>query len=231
MASLQKELLNRKNKEKAKFLSGFFKTGKGEYGEGDVFLGINVPLQRQLAKSHKDLNQSGIQKLLESKFHEFRLTGLLILVEKYKNGGEKEKVKVTDFYLKNIRFINNWDLVDLSAPNILGSYFLNKDREILIKLAKSDNLWARRISIVATFAFIRNGEYADTLRISAILLSDKHDLIHKAVGWMLREVGKKDQKVLLSFLDEHVRVMPRTALRYAIERLSEKQKKRYMKKA
>jgi len=211
------------NKEKAVILQRFFKTGKGQYGEGDIFLGITVPKQRELAKKYKDLNLNELQTLLDSKIHEHRLTALIILTSQYKNNPET----TYNFYLKNTKNINNWDLVDLSAPNIVGNYLLNKDKSILYTLANSNHLWEKRISIISTFYFIKNNKFDDTLKISEILLKDKHDLIHKAVGWMLREVGKKDKNILVKFLNKHT--LPRTALRYAIEKFPEKERKKYLK--
>ncbi|MDD4074101.1 MAG: DNA alkylation repair protein [Candidatus Pacebacteria bacterium] len=219
-----KELQSKRDKKRAVILSRFFKTGKGEYGEGDIFLGIVVPVQRIIAKKYVDIPFRDIQRLLNSKIHEYRLTGLLILVEK------KDKEKVFDFYLKNTKNINNWDLVDLSAPKIIGDYLNNKKREILYSLAVSDNLWERRISIVSTFSFIKNNDFKETIKIAEILLNDKHDLIQKAVGWMLREVGKRDKDIEKDFLDKYYRNMPRTMLRYSIEKFSPKEKEFYMKK-
>ncbi len=219
--------------KQAQILQRFFKTGPGEYGEGDIFLGIKVPQQRQVVKKcYKDLPLSEIPKILRTKVHEYRLAALLILVAKFnvKDIGAAEKKKIYDLYLKNMAFINNWDLVDLSAPNIVGVYLLDKPREILYKLAKSKDLWERRIAILATFTFIRDNDFKDTLRIAKTLLHDEHDLIHKAVGWMLREVGKRDQDAEEKFLRAHYQVMPRTMLRYAIERFEEKKRKYYMKK-
>lgn len=225
-----RELNKLKNPAKAKILAGFFKSGKGEYGEGDEFLGITVPLQRKVAKKFLDLKFSEIQKLLNSKIHEHRLVALLILVEKYKKGDSTEKGNVVKMYLKNTKKINNWDLVDLSAHYILGDYLLDKDRKILHKLARSKNLWEKRIAIISTFAFIRAREFEDTLKISEILLKDNHDLIHKAVGWMLREVGKRNQKVEEKFLLSYYSDMSRTTLRYAIERFPEQKRQFYLKK-
>lgn len=224
------ELKKLKNPTKAKILAGFFKTGKGEYGEGDEFLGITVPLQRIVAKKFIDLKFLEIEKLLNSKIHEHRLVSLLILVEKYRKGDEKEKSKVVNIYLKKTRKINNWDLVDLSAYYILGDYLLDKDRKILYKLAQSKNIWEKRIAIISTFAFIRAFEFQDTLKISKILLKDNHDLIHKAVGWMLREVGKRDQTVEENFLMSYYSDMSRTTLRYAIEKFPERKRQFYLRK-
>lgn len=227
---IEKNLQRLANPEQAKILQRFFKTGKGQYGEGDIFLGIKVPEQRKVAKKYLDLSLKEIQEMLSSKIHEHRLTSLFILIEKYKKSNDNEKKKIFDFYLKKTKNINNWDLVDLSAPNIAGDYLSDKSRGILYKLAKSKNLWERRIAIVSTYAFIRNNQFEDTLKISEILLNDKHDLIHKAVGWMLREVGKRNQAIEEEFLKKHYQTMPRTMLRYSIERFSEGKRKFYMKK-
>jgi len=215
--------------EKAKILSGFFKTGKGEYGEGDIFLGIPVPEQRKIAKKYSDLPLKDIRKLLSSEIHEYRLVALFILIRQYGKGNKAEKKEISDFYLANIRHINNWDLVDLSAPNIMGDYLLDKDRAILYKLATSDNLWEKRIAIMATFTFVRNNQFEDTFRVAEIFLYDKHDLIHKAVGWMLREIGKRNQAKEEEFLEKYCSEMPRTMLRYAVERFDEQKKRLYVK--
>lgn len=223
--ALQKELSKLKSPKRAVISARFFKTGKGEYGEGDIFLGLSVPQQRQIAKKYPNLTFPELQVLLSSKIHEYRLTALLILIIKYRRRDEIEKRKIFEFYLDNTRNINNWDLVDLSAPNIVGDYLLEKDRSILYRLAKSQNLWEKRIAMLSTYAFIRKGQFDDALKISEILLNDKHDLIHKAVGWMLREIGKKDQKVEEQFLQKHYQNMPRTMLRYAIEKFDEEKRK------
>ena len=228
--SLKKDLLALKNPGKAKILSRFFKTGKGEYGEGDIFLGLTVPQQRQVAKKYTHLTIKELQKLLSSKIHEYRMVALFILMEKYKKAEGKEKEEIFHFYLSNTKNINNWDLVDLSAPNIVGDFLLDSDKKILYQLAKSKNLWERRIAILATYAFIKNGQFEDTLKISEILLKDTHDLIHKAVGWMLREVGKKDQEVEEKFLEKCCQQIPRTMLRYAVEKFSEEKRKFYLNK-
>ncbi len=230
LAQLKKELRNLADYEYAEVLQRFFKTGKGEYGEGDVFLGIKVPVQRKIAGEFKDLNIQKIQRLLNSKIHEERSVALFILISQYARGEAKIKKQVYNFYLNNTKNINNWDLVDSSAPNIVGDYLLGKPRNILYKLAGSKNLWERRIAVVASYAFIKNNDFKDTIKIAEILLKDEHDLIHKAVGWMLREVGKKDEKALEKFLDKHYKIMPRTMLRYAIERLSDKKRKFYLRK-
>ena len=230
MRFVKKDLMKVANKEKAKILQRFFKTGKGQYGEGDVFLGISVPDQRAIAKKHWErLGINGIEKFLRSNIHEKRLVALLILIEKYNKSYDGAKEALFKFYLKNTKYVNNWDLVDLSAPNIVGNYLLKrKDRKILYKLAKSKNLWEKRISIISTFAFIKDEKFNDTLRISKILLKDKHDLIHKAVGWMLREVGKRDRKLLERFLKDNYSKLPRTTLRYAIERFPEGLRKKFL---
>ncbi len=230
LQKIQEDMKNLASPEKAKLLQRFFKTGKGEYGEGDIFLGVMVPQQRKIAKKYKDLALSEIQELLNSKIHEYRLTALFILVDKYKKADEKTKKKVFDFYLKNTKNINNWDLIDLSAPNIVGGYLLDKKRDILYKLAKSKSLWERRISIMATAIFIKNNQFKDTLKLSEILLNDKHDLIHKAAGWMLREVGKINQEMEDGFLKKYYKKMPRTMLRYAIEKFPKNKKQFYMKR-
>jgi len=227
---IEKDFAKLKNPAKAIILSGFFKTGKGQYGEGDIFLGITVPLQRKLAHEYLDLKMSSLQKLLNSKIHEYRLTALFVLLQRYLRADLETKEKIVKFYLKNLKNINNWDLVDLSAPKILGDYLLDKDRSFLYKMSKSNNLWERRIAIVTTYTFIKNEQYDDTLKIAKLLIKDQHDLIHKAVGWMLREVGKKDQKIEEVFLEKHYKIMPRTMLRYSIEKFSEEKRKYYLKK-
>lgn len=225
-----KELKLMANQEKAGILQGFFKCGKGEYGEGDFFLGVTVPEVRKIAKKYADIEFSEVQKLLENKFHEVRQAGLFVLVKKFETGDESEKKKVYQLYLKNLQQVNNWDLVDLTAPKIIGAYLVERrtERKILYKLAQSKNLWEKRIVIVATFAFIRQNDFVDTLAISEMLLKEKHDLIHKAVGWMLREVGKRNQEVEEEFLRRHYQQMPRTMLRYAIEKFAEDRRQLYL---
>lgn len=223
------DLIKLKNPAKAKILARFFKTGKGEYGGGDVFLGISVPKQRKIAKKYINADLKDVEKLLQSKIHEHRLTTLLIAVAKYQKADDKGKKEIVNFYLRNTRWINNWDLVDLSAEKILGAYLFNKDRSILYKLADSKNLWERRIAILSTFYFIKNNQFTDALKISEVLLKDGHDLIHKAVGWMLREIGKRNQAVAEKFLLKYYKRMPRTMLRYAIEKFSERKRKMYLK--
>lgn len=223
------ELQNLADKEIAKTMRSFFKTGKGEYGEGDLFLGIKIPEQRKVASKYSGLNLKGISDLLDSKIHEHRLVGILILVEKFNKSSEEGKGDIFNFYIKNAKKINNWDLVDLSAPNIAGNFLLDKDKTILYNMAKSKNLWEKRISIVASFSFIKNEDFYDALEISKILLEDEHDLIHKAVGWMLREIGKRDKNVLEIFLKENYNKLPRTTLRYAIERFNKEERETYLK--
>ncbi len=228
--SLKKELKKSSSPHQAAVLQRFFKTGKGEYGEGDIFLGIKMPELRKLVKRYKDLNISDVLSLLESKIHEYRMTALLILVAKFNEGNEREKKKIFNLYLKNTKYINNWDLIDVTVAHIVGAYLFDKDRAVLYKLAKSKNLWERRIAIIATHHFIRNDDFYDTLTLAELLVDDNHDLIHKAVGWMLREVGKKDLEVEEVFLRKHYKTMPRTMLRYAIERFAEEKRMFYMGK-
>jgi len=227
---IRKELLLLGDQERAKKLASFFKTGKGQYGEGDVFLGIPVPKQRKVAKKYVGLSFDDHLELLRSKIHEFRLTALLILVLKYGKADDSEKEIIYNFYLKNSNFVNNWDLVDLTAPKIVGDYLVNRDRSILFELVKSDSLWERRIAVLATFCFIKNNDFDDAFSISKVLIQDRHDLIHKAVGWMLREIGKRDQESLEDFLMKYHKQMPRTMLRYAIEKFEEEKRKYYLSK-
>ncbi len=233
MTNLKAELKNLTNPDKAKILAKFFKTAKGQYGEGDIFLGITVPEQRKLAKKYKEISLKEIKELLKENIHEYRLTALLILVQKYETLDIEKKKEIFNFYLDNVLYINNWDLVDLTAPKIIGNYLLlfKEQRQILYNYAKSENLWQRRISIVSTYTFIKNQEYDNTLEIAKILLNDKHDLIHKAVGWMLREVGKKQEYLLKDFLNIYYKQMPRTMLRYAIEKFDKETRQHYLFKA
>ena len=207
----------------------FFKTGKGQYGEGDIFLGIRVPVLRKIAKKFRRISLAEVSKLLESKFHEERLLSILMLVNLFKSGDEDDQELIYELYLDKTKFINNWDIVDISAGNIVGAFLFEKDKAPLYRLVFSENLWERRIAIVATFYFIRNDEFDDTLKIAEILFTDKEDLIHKAVGWMLREVGKRVIEIEEEFLEEHYLKMPRTMLRYAIERFPETRRKMYLK--
>ncbi len=229
-ASVIRTLELLQNKEKAKISAGFFKTGKGEYGEGDVFLGISVAALRKIAKQYQTLPFSEILLLLQEKIHECRLVAVLILVEKFKSSDSFQQKEIVDFYLKNTTHINNWDLVDLSADKIIGTYFFDKDKNLLHRLAKSKSIWDRRISIISTFYFIKNNKFNETQEIAELLLHDKHDLIHKAAGWMLREVGKRNKNIEEEFLKKHYKIMPRTMLRYAIEKFPEKERKQYLKK-
>ena len=229
LAKLKKELRSLANPEKAKVYQRFFKTGKGHYGEGDIFLGITVPEQRKIAKKfYKNLTLQDIQKLLSSKIHEERFTALEALNFMYEKNVSERK-NIFDFYLDNTSRINNWDLVDTSAPYILGEYLFNRNKSILLKLSKSQNLWEKRISIIATFYFIKHSRFEETLKIAEILMNDKHDLIHKAVGWMLREVGNKNLFVEENFLKKHYKKMPRTMLRYAIEKFDDEKRKMYLR--
>lgn len=227
---IKKELKKLANPTRALSSAWFFKTEKGQYGYGDKFLGITVPEQRKVAHKFWQASFTDILQLLKSPYHEHRFVALEILVAKFERGGNAEKKVVYNFYLKHTKFVNNWDLVDTSASYIIGAYVLNLPRLILYKLAHSKNMWERRIAIVATHKFIQNLDFTETLQISQLLLTDTHDLIHKAVGWMLREVGKRDRAVLEHFLDKNYKKMPRTTLRYAIERFPESLRKQYMAK-
>ncbi len=224
------ELFDCANPKQAAILQRFFKTGKGEYGWGDKFLGIKVPTQRRIAKKYESLKFNELQTLLNSRYHEHRLVALIILTTKFAKADDKLRKKIFDFYLKNYKNINNWDLVDLSAPNIVGTFLLNRPKKTLFSLAKSNNLWKKRISIVSTHAFIRQGRFKETLEVSQVLINDNHDLIHKAIGWMLREVGKRDKKTLSLFLDKNIKKMSRTTLRYAIEKFPKTERLYYLKK-
>lgn len=210
-------------------LQRYFKTGPGEYGEGDRFLGLWVPQVRKLAKEFSAISLKDIQQLLRSAIHEERLLALLLMVQRFQRCGENEREKLYRLYLASTRYINNWDLVDVSAGQIVGGWLFDKSRKPLYQLARSDSLWERRIAIMATSHFIKRGEFAESLQLSERLLQDEHDLIHKAVGWMLREVGKCDREIEEAFLREHYRQMPRTMLRYAIERFPETIRQDYLK--
>ena len=228
VGELRKELRARASPKRAKILAGFFKTGEGEYGEGDVFLGVTVPETRKIAQRFSDPSLADIAKLIRSGIHEERLLALLILVHKFEKGNSRSQKHIFDFYLKHMKYINNWDLVDLTAPKIVGTYLMHRPRNVLYKLARSDSIWERRIGILATYTFLKVGEFKDTLAISRILLNDPHDLIHKAVGWMLREVGKQSQTAEEQFLKKHYKTMPRTMLRYAIERFPKRLRGAYL---
>lgn len=231
--NIKKELYGLKDDQRKKILESFFKTGKGQYGEGDIFLGIMVPLQRIIAKKYATIGHADILLLLKSPIHEHRLTALLIMVSQYnKSKTIKNKKQIFDLYLSNTEYINNWDLVDTSARYIVGDYIYNynSSRKILYKLAYSKNIWQRRIAIVSTHYFISQNNFDDIYHLTVLLIQDTHDLIHKALGWMLREVGKRDEDSLKSFLDIYSQNLPRTTLRYAIEHFSFMDKKKYMNK-
>ncbi len=214
--------------EGAKRRASFFKTGRGEYAEGDLFLGVDSPSLRKIAKKYfKAVSYADLQKMLESPYHEIRVGAVFILVLMFQHGSEEERKKIFDFYMENIRYINNWDLVDVSAPYIVGPVAFENE-SVLFSLAKSCRLWEERVSVVATLYFIKQNRFDVTLSLGEYFLTHRHDLMHKAVGWMLREVGKKDEKVLCDFLDKHINQMPRTMLRYAIERFPEEKRKSYL---
>jgi len=229
LKKIKNELQQLGNPVHARVLQRFFKTGKGEYGEGDVFRGIKIPVLRKLAKKYQDVTCAEVEKLLTSKFHEDRMLALLLLMEKYSKADDAGKKKIYTVYLRNTRFINNWDLVDVTAHHIVGHYLVDKSREPLYRLARSKTLWERRIAIIATFHYIRQNKFDDTLKIARMLIDDPHDLMHKAVGWMLREVGKRDLPAEEQFLKTYYRQMPRTMLRYAIERFPEAKRRAYLK--
>lgn len=225
------ELASLATEEKRQVLPRFFKTGKGEYGEGDKFLGVVVPSTRIVAKRYKYTSLDELSSLLLSEWHEARLCALLIMVEQWKKADAHECKKLFDFYMSHTNRINNWDLVDLSAPTIVGGYLFDKPRDILYKLAESNCLWDNRIAIVSTFAFIKQKDSDDTYRLALKMMNHKHDLMHKAIGWMLRESGKRDDaRRLFTFVDEHRHVMPRTMLRYAIEKFSDSERMYLMRK-
>lgn len=227
LLNLQKDVKKLENKKKAKVLAGFFKTGEGEYGFGDVFLGIPVPESRKIALKYRDLGFEDILQLLRSEIHEERLIALLILVHQFQHD-EMLQRRIYEFYLKNTKFVNNWDLVDSSADKIVGAYLSDKPKTVIYKLAKSSNLWERRIAMISTFYFIKNKEFTDAIGVAEVLITDENDLIQKAVGWMLREVGNRDKKTEVQFLKKNHKVMGRTALRYAIEKFSEDERKTYL---
>lgn len=229
LLNIQNELRRLSNKEIAEHSQRFFKTGKGQYGEGDKFLGIRVPVLRKIAKIYSEISIDESALLLKSKFHEERLLSLLMLVAIFKKANSKNRKAVYTLYLDNTKFINNWDLIDSSAEHIVGAYLRRVNKQPIYNLAKSRILWERRISIMSTFHFIKYNEFVDSLRISEILLPDKEDLIHKAVGWMLREIGKRDIETEEGFLRKYYRQMPRTMLRYSIEKFPESKRQRYLK--
>ena len=228
LKKLKFDLRQYSNKKKAKILQGFFKTGPGEYAEGDIFIGITVPTLRALSKRYQSLALNETLQLLKSRIHEERLLSLLILILKYNKADLREKEKIYKAYLGHSKYINNWDLVDVTAKHIIGDFLKHKNKAPLYKLACSDSLWEKRIAILSTFHFIENNDFKNTLKIAEILISDPHDLIHKAVGWMLREVGKRDRDCEEKFLKKYYTVMPRTMLRYAIERFPETKRQAYL---
>lgn len=229
--SLKQALLQLANPERAIQTARFFKTGKGEYGEGDIFIGLSNPQVQALVKEHwKFTNITDNQELINDKIHELRFAALLVLVIQFPKSSPIQQQEIIEFYLKNIHQINNWDLVDCSAYKLLGKFLLHKDRQILYDLAESRHLWSERVAVVTCFEFIKNGQFSDIFNLSEKFLSHKHDLMHKACGWMLREVGKRDKLALEEFLDEHLQKMPRTMLRYAIERMEEGKRLGYLRK-
>ncbi|MFA6160651.1 MAG: DNA alkylation repair protein [Patescibacteria group bacterium] len=231
LVELRQELHKHADKERAEHSKRFFKTGRGEYGYGDVFLGLTVPLQREIASKYYDLPVTDVLKLLRSKIHEERLTALILLVHAYQKGDSKAKSKIFAQYLKHAKWINNWDLVDTSAPQIIGDFCWNKkDRQTSRRLIKSSDLWERRIGVLASFMFIKKGDVDLSLELASKLLKDPHDLMHKAVGWMLREVEKRKPDEVRRFLELYATSMPRTMLRYAIERLPERERKKFLLK-
>jgi 3-methyladenine DNA glycosylase AlkD len=226
---IAKRLKKLGSKQQAAISRKFFKTGPGEYGEGDIFIGVRVPVLRKLIKDYVDLPVEDINTLLRSPIHEERLLALLLMVRQAAGGNDALKKSIYKLYLENTRFVNNWDLVDTSAEHIVGAYLSDKNRSVLYRLAESGDLWERRIAIMSTFHFVKRHDFPDTLKISKMLLFDRHDLIHKAVGWMLREIGKRDLKTEENFLKAHYNKMPRTMLRYAIEKFPESKRQRYLK--
>ena len=228
LAMLRAELYALADPADAIHLQRFFKTAPGEYGAGDKFLGLRVPALRKLVRDYRQLNDADALEMLASSWHEERLLALMLLVDGYDRGDESRRERIHRAYLEHTRYINNWDLVDASAEHIVGPHLEAREIALLQRLAKSDDIWERRIAIISTFHFIKRNEFAPTLKIARLLLEDSHDLIHKAVGWMLREVGKRDRRVEDVFLRQHYRKMPRTMLRYAIERHPEILRKRYL---
>ena len=226
---IQNRLKKLGNKKHAAISQKFFKTGPGEYGEGDIFIGVRVPVLRELVKEYSDVSVEDAALLLHSQVHEERLLALLLLVRLFSISDEAIRSIIYGKYLKNTEFVNNWDLVDSSAEHIVGAYLMNRDKAVLYRLAESENLWERRISIMSTFHFIKRHDFSETLKISKMLLFDREDLIHKATGWMLREIGKRRPQTEESFLKAHYKEMPRTMLRYAIEKFPEQKRQRYLK--
>ena len=226
---IQKRLKKLGNKKHAAISQRFFKTGPGEYGEGDVFIGIRVPVLRKLVKEYSELSVEDAAVLLRSQIHEERLFALLLLVRLFSKGDDVRRTIIYDTYLENTAFVNNWDLVDSSAEHIVGAYLMDRSKAVLYRLAESEDMWERRISVISTFHFIKRHEFSETLKVSKMLLFDRQDLIHKATGWMLREIGKRQLQTEESFLKVHYKKMPRTMLRYAIEKFPEQKRQRYLK--
>jgi 3-methyladenine DNA glycosylase AlkD len=226
---IKKEILKKASAKRAKSNEWFFKTGIGQYGEGDKFIGISMPNLRILAKKYQDISFKDIEKFFKSKIHEERMFALIVLTYQFEKAEKKVQEKIYKFYLKNTKYINNWDLVDTSAHKIVGAYIQQKPKAILKKLVRSKNMWERRIAVIATFQLIKMGRLKETFELSKMLLTDDHDLMHKAVGWMLREAGKKDIKKLEAFLKKNHAHMPRTMLRYSIEKFPEAKRKKYLK--
>jgi len=229
LRDLRAGLKNEASQKQAAIYSSFFKTGPGEYGEGDVFIGVKVPVLRKLAREYRDLALRDVERLLGSEIHEERMLALLIMMLQFQKGDARARAAVYRLFVEQIKQVDNWDLVDTSVPTIVGGHLAGRSRRPLHTWARSRDLWRRRVAIIATFHFIRAGEFDETLKIAELLLHDEHDLIHKAVGWMLREVGKRDRKVEERFLEKHYREMPRTMLRYAIERFPERRRKAYLR--
>ncbi len=224
------ELEKHVNSQKREFLPYFFKTGKGQYGEGDKFLGIVVPDIRLVARKFRETSFDEITILLDSEYHECRMCALLLLVERFKKSNEPDRELIYNFYLSNTNRVNNWDLVDLSAPYIVGEYLKNRSREDLYRLAASSVLWEQRIAVVSTATLIRNNDFIDIIKLAELLLYHSHDLMHKAIGWMLREMGKRNKEILLDFLEKHSKEMPRTMLRYSLEKLTSEERTYFMKR-
>ncbi len=231
LTNLRRELREAAEPDRAQTSQRYFKTGPGGYGEGDHFLGVSVPEARAIARRYPALETDHVLELLRSPIHEERFVALVILVRRYERGSEVTRQSVFDLYLRNIDSVNNWDLVDISAPHIVGAHLLSRPRGVLDHLARSPSVWERRISIMSTFTFIRSGDYKDTIHLARTLLRDEHDLIHKAAGWMLREVGKRDEALLVRFVDRHATEMPRTMLRYSVEKLDPEVRARLMRSA
>lgn len=228
-AKIKQTLAKLADPARAEHAQRFFKTGPGEYGAGDRFYGIRVPELRKVAKEFHDLSLRETTKLLKSAYHEERLLALILMINKFQRTDDRTRQQIFDTYLDHTRHINNWDLVDASADKIVGAMLYTRERDLLYTLVRSESLWERRIAIMSSFHFIKNGEFDETLKLAELLLDDGHDLMHKAVGWMLREVGKRDQKREEGFLKKHYQQMPRTMLRYAIEKFGESKRQRYLK--